>query len=167
MSQPYWVLQTVPFCLVSWDPSAHSLCPGAPLVDGLETRDTRGEQLWSSGRPLFPLFSPQPPAPPWLDCCSQGQSQRGQQPYLGYLMLAIPPCQALAGSGPRSVPCSPLCQAPPSLRGRPHSPNLFFPRLLTLVPGCMICPALGLTVLIQLMGTQPSHAISQLTARIP
>ena len=100
-------------------------------------------------RPQYSLSSHLTPAPPWFDCSSQGQSRGGQQPYLGYLTLATPPRQALAGSGPRSVPCSPLCQAPPSPPGRPLSPNFPSPQLLTLVPGCMICPALGLTVLIQ------------------
>lgn len=110
----------------------------------------RGEQLGSSRRlsPTSPPFPPNLQPLLWFDCCSQGQSQRGRQPYLGHAGQAA--CQTLAGKWAQECPCSPPCQAPPGLWGRPLSPSHPFPWFLTLVPGCVICPALGL---IQLKGT--------------
>lgn len=90
--------------------------PGAP-PDGLwarEARETAGIFVETEHPTSFLPFSPNLLPLLRLDCCNQGQSQRGQQPYLGH--AGLPSHDWEVGPG---VFLRLLCQAPPS-RGGGH-----------------------------------------------
>lgn len=97
---------------------------------------------------LFTETEPIPPVSPnlqlllWLDGCSQGQSQRGPQPYLGHAGHSPPPSLGWeVGPGVSLQSSLPGSSQPVGEATLPASPFLWLP---TLVPGCVICPALGL-----------------------